>query len=289
MRTAALTAAALVGFAANSILCRMALQPRLVDAATFTTIRLLSGAVVLVLLARTSVRAESSGGSWASGVALFAYAATFSFAYLRIGAGVGALLLFGAVQATMLLWALRSGERLRPLQSLGLLAAVAGVVTLVRPGLAAPDPLGAGLMLAAGIGWGAYSLRGRGIPRPLAATASNFARSVPFTLALSLAAPGPVAVSPRGALLAVASGALASGVGYSLWYAALRGLTASRAAVVQLLVPLLAAAAAVVLLDEPVTARLVASGMAILGGIALAMGKAGRGKPGAVDAAAGDR
>jgi drug/metabolite transporter (DMT)-like permease len=284
LRTAALTAAALLGFAANSILCRMALQPRLADAASFTTIRLVSGAVVLVLLARTSVRAESSGGSWASAAALFAYAAAFSFAYLRIGAGVGALLLFGAVQATMLLWALRSGERLRPLQWLGLAAALAGVVALVRPGLAAPDPLGASLMLAAGVAWGAYSLRGRGIPRPLAATASNFARSVPFTLALSLAAPGPVAVSPRGALLAVASGALASGVGYSLWYAALRGLTASRAAVVQLLVPLLAAAAAVVLLNEPLTARLTGAGIAILGGIALAMGKPGRAKPAPVDA-----
>lgn len=280
MRTAALTAAALLGFAANSILCRMALQPRLVDAATFTTIRLVSGAVVLVLLARTSVRAEASGGSWASAAALFAYAAAFSFAYLRIGAGVGALLLFGAVQATMLIWALRSGERLRPLQWLGLAAAIGGVVALVLPGLSAPDPIGAGLMLAAGVAWGVYSLRGRGTARPLAATAANFVRTVPFTLALSLAAPGPIAVSPRGAALAAASGALASGVGYSLWYAALPGLTAARAAVLQLLVPVLAAAAAVALLGEPLTTRLVAAGAAILGGVALAIGARRRGVDG---------
>ena len=280
MRTAALTAAALLGFAANSILCRMALQPRLVDAATFTTIRLVSGAVVLVLLARTSVRAEASGGSWASAAALFAYAAAFSFAYLRIGAGVGALLLFGAVQATMLIWALRSGERLRPLQWLGLAAAIGGVVALVLPGLTAPDPIGAGLMLAAGVAWGVYSLRGRGTARPLAATAANFVRTVPFTLALSLAAPGPIAVSPRGAALAAASGALASGVGYSLWYAALPGLTAARAAVLQLLVPVLAAAAAVALLGEPLTTRLVAAGAAILGGVALAIGARRRGVDG---------
>jgi drug/metabolite transporter (DMT)-like permease len=280
LRTAALTAAALLGFAANSILCRMALQPRLVDAATFTTIRIVSGAVVLVLLARTSVRAEASGGSWASAAALFAYAAAFSFAYLRIGAGVGALLLFGAVQATMLIWALRSGERLRPLQWLGLAAAIGGVVALVLPGLSAPDPIGAGLMLAAGVAWGVYSLRGRGTARPLAATAANFVRTVPFTLALSLAAPGPIAVSPRGAALAAASGALASGVGYSLWYAALPGLTAARAAVLQLLVPVLAAAAAVALLGEPLTTRLVAAGAAILGGVALAIGARRRGVDG---------
>jgi drug/metabolite transporter (DMT)-like permease len=273
VRTAALTAAALVGFAANSILCRMALQPRLVDAATFTTLRLVSGAVVLLVLARTSAREPASGGSWASAAALFAYAAAFSFAYVRIGAAVGALLLFGAVQATMLLWALRSGERLRPAQWLGLAAALGGLVALVRPGLAAPDPVGAALMLAAGVAWGVYSLRGRGIARPLAATASNFARAVPLTLGLSLAAPGPIHLTGRGAALAIASGALASGVGYSLWYAALRGLTASRAAVLQLLVPVLAAAAAVMLLGEELGARLALAGAAIIGGVALAVGR----------------
>lgn len=279
MRTAALTAAALVGFAANSILCRMALQPRLVDAATFTTIRLVSGALVLLVLDRAlrgSERAARSGGSWASAAALFAYAAAFSFAYVRIGAAVGALLLFGAVQATMLAWALRSGERLAPLQWLGLVSALGGLVILVRPGLAAPDAVGAALMLGAGVAWGVYSLRGRGTPQPLSATASNFVRSVPLTLAMSLVASGPVHVSARGAWLAVASGALASGVGYSLWYAALRGLSAFRAAILQLGVPLLAAAGGIVLLNERLSARLIVAAAAIVGGVALAVGNACR-------------
>jgi len=283
MRTAGLTAAALVGFAANSLLCRMALRPRLVDAATFTSIRIVSGALALFILVRVaapprdaSVAPAPGAGSWSSAGALFAYAAAFSFAYLRIGAGVGALLLFGAVQATMLAWALRGGERLRWPEWAGLLAAIAGLVGLARPGLSAPDPAGAGLMIVAGVAWGAYSLRGRDARRPLAATASNFARAVPLALALSVALLGSAHVTAHGALLAVASGALTSGVGYSLWYAALGGLTATQAAVVQLSVPVLAAAGAVALLGETITPRLAACGAIILGGVALAV--AGRKK-----------
>jgi len=278
MRTAGLTAAALIGFAANSLLCRMALRPRLVDAATFTSIRVVSGALALLILVRVAAAPTvrnappvAGAGSWGSAAALFAYAATFSFAYLRIGAGAGALLLFGAVQATMLAWALRGGERLRWSEWAGLLAAVAGLVALVRPGLSAPDPAGAALMIAAGVAWGAYSLRGRGARRPLVATASNFARAVPLALALSVAGMGSVHISPRGALLAVVSGALTSGVGYSLWYAALGGLTATQAAVVQLSVPVLAAAGGVALLGEAFTPRLAACGVLILGGVALAV------------------
>jgi drug/metabolite transporter (DMT)-like permease len=272
VRTAALTTAALVGFAANSILCRMALQPRLIDAATFTTVRLLSGALVLLALERAaaSTRGSSPGGSWPSAAALFAYAAAFSFAYVRIGAAVGALLLFGAVQATMLAWALRSGERLRAAQWLGLAIAVAGLAVLVSPGVARPDPAGATLMAGAGVAWGVYTLRGRGTARPLGATAENFARAVPFTLVLSVASPAPLHVTPAGALLAAASGAVASGIGYSLWYAALTGLTATQAATLQLCVPVLAAAGGVALLGERVDARLVLSAAAILGGVALA-------------------
>jgi drug/metabolite transporter (DMT)-like permease len=261
----------------------MALQPGLADAASFTTLRLVSGALALFVLHRALSDRQApsgSGGSWLSGAALFAYAAAFSFAYVRIGAGVGALLLFGAVQATMLAWALRSGERPLPLEWVGLLAALGGLVALVRPGFTAPDPLGAVSMIAAGVAWGAYSLRGRATSRPLAATASNFARSVPLALGLSLVAPGPARLTGGGALLAVASGALASGVGYSLWYGALRGLTATRAAVVQLAVPVLAAAAGVLLLGEEVTARLVFAGAAILGGVALAVSGRARRKRG---------
>jgi len=278
MRTAGLTAAALIGFAANSLLCRMALRPRLLDAATFTSIRIVSGALALLVVvgvgaaARTPRNAPITGaGSWSSAAALFAYAAAFSFAYLRIGAGTGALLLFGAVQATMLAWALRRGERLRWPEWAGLVTAIAGLVALVRPGLSAPDPAGAALMIAAGVAWGAYSLRGRGASRPLVATASNFARAVPLALALSLADMGSVHVSPRGALLAVASGTLSSGLGYGLWYAALGGLTATQAAVVQLSVPVLVAGGGVALLGETLTPRLVACGVVILGGVALAV------------------
>jgi drug/metabolite transporter (DMT)-like permease len=274
MRTAALTTAALVGFAANSLLCRMALRPRLVDAATFTSIRMVAGALALLVLGRMAAPprdAADGGGSWGSAAALFAYAAAFSFAYLRIGAGVGALLLFGAVQATMLAWALSRGERLGWAEWAGLLAAVVGLVALVRPGLSAPDPAGAVLMIAAGAAWGAYSLRGRSASRPLAATAANFARAVPMAVALSLVLLGSVHLSARGALLAAVSGALTSGVGYSLWYAALAGLTATQAAVVQLSVPVLAAAGAVALLGETLTPRLGACGAIILGGVALAV------------------
>jgi drug/metabolite transporter (DMT)-like permease len=271
VRTAALTSAALVGFAANSLLCRAALRPGLADAASFTTLRLLSGAVVLVLLAGGRPREVLAAGSWPSAAALFAYAALFSFAYLRIGAGVGALLLFGAVQTTMIGWALRAGERPRPAQWAGIALAVGGLLGLVAGRLDAPDPLGAALMLTAGVGWGAYSLRGRSATRPLATNAANFARALVPAVVLSLLAPGPPRLTTRGALLAVASGAIASGLGYTVWYAALRGLTATRAAVVQLAVPVLAAAGGVLLLGEPVTFRLLAAGAAILGGVALAV------------------
>ncbi|HEY7511734.1 MAG TPA: DMT family transporter [Vicinamibacteria bacterium] len=273
LRTAALTSAALTAFAANSLLCRAALLGGLVDAATFTTVRIVSGAAALLVLDRlwTPGDRAPAGGSWASAAALFAYAAAFSFAYVRIGAGVGALLLFAAVQATMIAWAVRSGERLRSVQWLGVLTALGGLVVLVRPGRAAPDALGSVLMIAAGIAWGVYTLRGRGVARALAATAANFARALPMAVALSVVAAGERHWSWRGALLAIASGALASGVGYSLWYAALRGLTAARAAVLQLTVPLLAAAGGVVLLSEPLRPRLVAAAVAIVAGVALAI------------------
>jgi drug/metabolite transporter (DMT)-like permease len=270
-RTSALTAAALAGFAANSLLCRAALRPGLADAATFTTLRLLSGALALWLLSGRGPRAIVRAGDWPAAAALFAYAAAFSFAYVRIGAGVGALLLFGAVQATMIAWALRMGEHPRAVEWAGIALAMAGMVALVGPGLGAVDPIGAALMLAAGVAWGIYSLRGRSSVRPLETTAGNFARAVSLALGLSLIAPGPARATVEGALLASASGAIASGVGYSLWYAALAGLTATRAAVVQLSVPVLAAVGGVLLLGEALTPRLVMSGAAILGGVALAV------------------
>lgn len=268
-----LATAALVGFAANSLLCRLALGPGLIDAASFTFVRLAAGAAVLLALtARGPVSIVRDAGSWRSAFALFAYAAAFSYAYLRIGAGTGALLLFGAVQATMLGAGLRAGERLRVSGALGLALALLGLVVLVRPGLAAPDALGAASMAAAGVAWGVYSLRGRtACAPPLVETTGNFARSVPLAVVLSLPTFAAAHASTRGIALAVASGALASGLGYTLWYAALPGLGAMRAAIVQLSVPVLTAAAASILLGEPVTLRLVVASLLILGGIALVL------------------
>ena len=261
----ALTCAALVGFAANSLLCRAALGAGIIDAASFTAIRIASGAAVLWLLARGGAR---GAGSWASGVALFAYAAAFSFAYLRLSTATGALILFAAVQVSMIGIGVAKGERPRALEWVGLAIAAAGLVVLVLPGLAAPDPLGAGLMAAAGVAWGVYSLFGRGAAKPLAATADNFARALPLALVLLVAARH---VSLEGALLAVASGAIASGVGYSLWYAALPQLAPARAAIVQLSVPVIAAAGGALVLGEVVTARFAGATAAILGGILVAL------------------
>jgi drug/metabolite transporter (DMT)-like permease len=273
-RTIALTAAALAGFAANSLLCRAALRPGEADAATFTTLRLATGTLTLWLLAARLRVPILRAGSWPAALALFAYAAPFSFAYLRIGAGVGALLAFGAVQTTMIAWALRSGERPPPVEWAGIVLALGGLVALVAGGLTAPDPAGAALMLAAGTAWGVYSLLGRASRHPpLVTTAGNFMRALAMSVLLSGAAAAwrPAHLTARGALLATASGAVSSGIGYSLWYAALRGLSATRAAVVQLSVPLLAAAGGVLLLGETLTPRLLFSGAAIIGGVALAV------------------
>ena len=215
LRMVALTAATLVCFAANSLLCRAALRPRLVDAATFTSIRLVSGAGALALILALTRRERPSGGSFGSAVALFAYAGAFSLAYVRIGAGVGALLLFAAVQVTMVGWSIARGARPGRLQWLGIAAALGGLACLALPGASAPDPAGAGLMVAAGVAWGAYSLRGRAANDPLATNADNFLRAVPFTLALSAALLRDFAATREGVLLAGASGALASAGGYT--------------------------------------------------------------------------
>jgi drug/metabolite transporter (DMT)-like permease len=259
----------MLGFAANSLLCRAALGARLAGPATFTAIRLVSGALALSVLVALARGARPRGGSWGSAAALFAYAAAFSLAYVRIPAGIGALLLFLAVQATMLAWAIRWGERPSRRQWVGIALALAGFVVMNAPGARAPDPLGAALMIAAGVAWGVYSVRGRGGADPLSTTADNFVRSVPFAAAFALV-PGDVAVTASGATLAVASGALASGLGYALWYAALPSLGVTRAAIVQLSVPVVAAAGAVVLLGERLAPRTAVAGGAILAGIALA-------------------
>ncbi|MEO5657779.1 MAG: DMT family transporter [Nitrospiria bacterium] len=271
-RTAVLTVGALIAFAANSVICRLALGDDTIDAASFSTIRLTSGAVTLLVIAAMAGpgRSGRGRGNWTSASLLFGYAITFSFAYLSLSAGTGALILFGAVQATMILAALRSGEQPHVTEWAGLLLAVAGLVYLVLPGLAAPSPAGSALMVVAGICWGVYSLRGRGVVDPLAETTGNFVRSVPLVAATSLVTLPGLHLSAAGILLAVLSGAAASGVGYVVWYAALRGLTATRAAMVQLCVPVLAAVGGVIVLSERPSPRLVLAAALILGGIGLA-------------------
>ncbi|WP_149139374.1 MULTISPECIES: DMT family transporter [Cupriavidus] len=277
--TAALTALAMVAFAANSLLARAALKGTGIDAATFTLVRVASAALVLgVILHLRALRGAPGrghgqmGGDWIGAVALLVYACGFSFAYLRLAAGTGALVLFACVQATMIGDGLRRGDRLRAVQWLGIVLALAGLVWLVLPGLQAPPPGATLLMAVAGIGWGVYSLRGRGAPDALAATTGNFVRGVPLALAVSVVSVGTVSqlsVDWHGVALAAASGAVTSGIGYVIWYAALRGLASTTAATVQLSVPVLAALGGIAWLGEPMTARLAVSAVAILGGIAL--------------------
>lgn len=271
MRIALLTLVAMFAFAGNSLLCRVALRETAIDAATFTAVRIVSGAIVLWLIVRARGNPRAGSASWASAAALFGYAACFSFAYVSLSAGTGALLLFGAVQATMIGYGLWMGERPGVWQVVGLVLALAGLLGLVLPGVTAPPVVGSGLMLLAGVAWGVYSLRGRSAGEPIRTTAENFARAVPMAVALSVAMLPWASVDRMGVFYAIVSGALASGVGYAVWYTAMRGLQATQAATVQLSVPVLAAAGGVLLLGEDVGLRLVLSSLAILGGIAIVM------------------
>ncbi len=275
-RTAILTSLALLAFAGNSLLCRLALKQTGIDPASFTSLRLASGALVLGLLVAWRGRGRAgagqpwAAGDWTAAGALFVYAAGFSFAYVSLSAATGALLLFGVVQTTMIGWGLWRGERLRPLQWLGLATASAGLVWLLLPGLATPS-LAAGLLMgSAGVAWAVYTLRGRTAGGdPTAVTAGNFLRATPLALAVSLLMASQARWDMAGGLLALASGALASGAGYAVWYTALRGLSATRAAILQLAVPALAAAGGVLLLGEPLTPGLLLASLAVLGGVLL--------------------
>lgn len=262
----------MTAFAANSLLCRIALKNTAIDAASFTSVRIISGALVLWLIVRLRGLPGRLDGNWSSALALFIYAAGFSFAYIKLPAAVGALILFCAVQATMIGYGLWRGERLAWLQIAGLLLALAGLLGLLAPGLSAPPPASAGLMLVAGVAWGIYSLRGKSFANPTTATAGNFLRAVPFAVALSLLTLPQAAFDGGGFLYAAASGGLASGLGYALWYAVLPGLSATSAATLQLSVPVIAAAGGVLLLGEAITWQLLLSSAGILGGIALVIG-----------------
>ena len=263
----------MVAFAANSVLCRLALGQGVIDAASFTAVRVISGAVVLGMILWFRQKSVQTTANWRSVLALFAYMATFSFAYLTLAVGTGALIAFGAVQLTMFTVALRSGEQFSMLSWAGLALAFAGLAYLVSPGLTSPDPLGAALMVMAGVAWGFYSLLGRAAADPVEATAWNFIYSVPLVIVTSLFFMRDFQVSMTGVALAVASGAIASGIGYVIWYTALRGLRATTAATVQLSAPVIAAFGGVIILSEQVTLRLVLASAVTLGGVALVLGQ----------------
>jgi drug/metabolite transporter (DMT)-like permease len=263
----------MLAFAANSLLCRLALRRLSIDAATFSSIRIVSGAATLWLVLRLRKSEMRQGGSWTSAAALFAYVAAFSFAYNTLTAGTGALLLFAAVQSTMIIWGMIRGERFTLPQWIGFTAASGGLVLLVLPGLTAPPLAGSVLMLTAGISWGIYSLRGKGATNPIAATAGNFIRATPMTILLSLACISWFAADPAGVIYAVISGAITSGLGYVIWYAALPGLTATSAATVQLSAPVLATIGGILFLGESVTSRFIVAAAAVLGGIALVVAR----------------
>jgi drug/metabolite transporter (DMT)-like permease len=272
LRTLTLTGVAMLALAANPLLCRMALGAGHIDAASFTSIRVIAGAITLkLLMAWTRRSGERRPVDWRAVVTLFGYMIFFSFAYLSISVGTGALILFGAVLLTMFAIALKSGERFSRLSWAGLVIAVCGLVYLVSPGVTAPEPVGAILMAIAGIAWGLYSLLGRGEVDPLGTTADNFLYAVPLALAVNLVFWNDAHTSWHGVAMAVLSGAIASGLGYALWYAVLAGMPATRAATAQLSVPVIAALGGVALLSEPVTLRLVISSVATLGGIALVL------------------
>jgi drug/metabolite transporter (DMT)-like permease len=288
----------MIAFASNSLLCRLALNQTGIDAASFTSIRIFSGAVALWLITAMRVRltvnrtpssqtdsfSHSSlitnhssprrtpslvGGDWFSAFALFAYAAAFSFAYVNLSAGTGALLLFGAVQATMILWGLHRGERLDAIQIIGFVVAMTGLVVLIFPGLTAPPLFDSILMVGAGVAWGVYSVRGKAGRDPVASTAGNFLRAVPFAAAVSIILLPRARLDHAGIFYAVVSGAITSGLGYVIWYSALSGLKATSAATVQLSVPIFAAAGGILLLGEPITLRYILATLAVLGGIFL--------------------
>ena len=289
VRVITLTTLAMLAFAGNSVLCRLALKEGGIDAASFTSIRLISGALMLWLIVLVHCRSARVSGNWWSALALFVYAAGFSFAYLSLPAALGALLLFCAVQVTMIGYGLWMGERLRRLQPVGLALALIGLMVLLAPGLSAPPLWSSLLMVCAGIAWGIYSLRGKAVRDPLQVTTGNFIPAIPLAILLMLFVQssalfgknwfgnnlfdgiffGDEPLSGLGIVYAILSGALASGVGYAVWYSVLPALKATTAASVQLSVPVITAVGGVIFLSEELTPRLVLASMAILGGIAL--------------------
>ncbi len=274
VKTVSCTLFALMAFAGNSVLCRMALGARTIDASSFTVVRLLSGIVILMIAVKctATTKSSSANGSWISALMLFLYAITFSFAYVSLDTGTGALVLFGAVQMTMICISVLRGNRLHISEWVGICLAFTGFVYLVLPSVATPSFFGFVLMSVAGIAWGIYTLNGRISTFPLRDTAFNFARTTPLILALGLLAIPNIHLSAEGMMLAILSGAIASGIGYTVWYVALGGLSATEAAVVQLLVPVIAGVGGIVFVSETITVRLLMAAVLILGGILTVVG-----------------
>ncbi len=273
-----LTAITMIAFASNSILCRLALAHGVIDPISFASVRILSGAAALWIVSAALRRKSRPHGSWLSASMLALYAFGFSVAYVTLSAGTGALIIMSSVQMTMIVGGLLQGERLVRMQWAGLLLALAGTVYLVSPGLTSPPLLGSLSMALAGFAWGIYSLRGGGSVDPVTATTDNFIRAVPVALVLSLVELGSMHLSLKGVLLAICSGALTSGLGYVIWYAALKRLTVTRAAVAQLTVPVIVAISGIVLLSEAISARLVVASVAVLGGVGMVVGKKSKSK-----------
>lgn len=276
LRLTITTSIVMIAFAGNSLLCRVALTTTNIDAASFTTIRIVSGAITLFILILLGRRTRSVSGNWLSAMALFGYAAGFSFAYLELSAATGALLLFGAVQCTMIGYGLMKGERMNLIETMGVFIAVAGLVGLLLPGLSTPPILSAMMMLGAGVSWGIYSLRGRGVSDATRETAGNFVRAIPFALFASIVSLPNMQIDLSGAVYAVLSGAVASGLGYAIWYAVLPLMRATSAATVQLTVPALAAIGGIAFLNESITLQLGLASAAILGGVGIYILSKGR-------------
>ena len=271
IKTILFTGLALIAFAANSVLCRLALGGSAIDASTFTIVRLLSGVIVLtVILNISKINSNSSPstkGSWPASIALFLYAITFSFAYVTLETATGALILFGSVQITMILLSIFSGNRLHISEWVGMAIAFAGFVYLILPGVTTPSVIGFFLMTVSGIAWGVYTLKGRGSKSPIMDTAYNFLRTLPFVIILAIITMKYAHYSSEGILLAALSGGIASGIGYMIWYIALSGLSVTQAAVLQLLVPVIAAVGGIIFVSESISLRLAVSSTMILGGI----------------------
>jgi len=269
MKTFLLTALALLAFAANSVLCKLALGTTAIDAASFTMIRLLSGAFALILILKVQRKpiSTSKRKNWLSGVMLFLYAITFSYAYNSLDTGTGALILFGAVQITIIAHSIILGNKLHMLEWFGALISFTGFIYLMQPGVSSPSLVGFLLMSTAGIAWGIYTVRGQRSKSPLPDTTFNFLKTIPFIVILWIISSKNTHFTIEGVLLAIVSGGITSGIGYTIWYMAIRGLSSIQTAVVQLLVPVIAAFGGVLFISEIITLRLTISSLLILGGV----------------------